>query len=122
MYKSDKKIIAVIFFDSIIILRFCKTKVTKEIFGMLMLIISMLIETKNNSTYLTEYLDEGIRLLLSILPKMSWHIKTFKEKNNKLMPLCVDNDKLLEKYKTIWTKLEDLKKKKCGIECFTSLL
>ena len=38
------------------------------------------------------------------------------------MPLCVDNDKLLEKYKTIWTKLEDLKKKKCGIECFTSLL
>ena len=28
------------------------------------------------------------------------------------MPLCVDNDKLLEKYKTIWTKLEDLKKKK----------
>ena len=63
--------IAVIFFDSIIILRFCKTKVTKEIFGMLMLIISMLIETKNNSTYLTEYLDEGIRLLLSILPKMS---------------------------------------------------
>ena len=77
---------------------------------MLMLIISMLIETKNNSTYLTGYLDEGIRLLLSISAKMSWYIKTFKEKNNKLMPLCVDNDKLLEKYKTIWTKLEDLKK------------
>ena len=36
-----------------------------------MLIISMLIETKNNSTYLTGYLDEGIRLLLSISAKMS---------------------------------------------------
>ena len=30
--------------------------------------------------------------------------------NNKLMSLCLDDDKLLEKYKTTWTKIEDLKK------------
>ena len=45
---------------------------------------------------------------------MSWYVKTFKDKgghknkNNKLMSLHIDNDKLLEKYKTIWTKVEDL--------------
>ena len=26
------------------------------------------------------------------------------------MSLCIDDEKLLEKYKTIWTKIEDLKK------------
>ena len=31
--------------------------------------------------------------------------------NNTLMSLRIGNDKLLEKYKTIWTKTEDLKKK-----------
>ena len=25
------------------------------------------------------------------------------------MSFCIDNEKLLEKYKTIWTKVEDLK-------------
>ena len=42
---------------------------------------------------------------------MSGYVKTFKvkDKNNKLMPLCIDDEKLLEKYKTIWTKIEDLK-------------
>ena len=34
--------------------------------------------------------------------------KTFKEKNNKLMCFCIDN-KLLEKYKTIYTNIRDLK-------------
>ena len=40
---------------------------------------------------------------------------TFKDKggdmnkNNKLMSLHIDDDKLLEKHKTIWTKIEDLK-------------
>ena len=32
-----------------------------------------------------------------------------KNKNNKLMPLRLDDDKLLEKYKIIWAKIEDLK-------------
>ena len=48
------------------------------------------------------------------LPKLSEYIKTFKDKggekkkNNKLLSLSTDNDKLLEKYKNIWTKIEDL--------------
>ena len=38
-------------------------------------------------------------------------VKTFKDKEgkNKLMPFRRDNEKLLEKYKAIWTKIEDLK-------------
>ena len=49
-----------------------------------------------------------------ILPKRSGYVKMFKvkdgdkDKNNRLMSLCVDDDKLLEKYKTIWTKIEGL--------------
>ena len=49
------------------------------------------------------YLDEVLRPLVLILPKMSAYIKTFKEENNKLMSLGIDDDKLLERYKTIWT-------------------
>ena len=57
------------------------------------------------------YLDNVKRPLVLKLPKMSEYIKTFKvkDKNNKLMSFCIGNDKLLEKYKTIWTKIEDLK-------------
>ena len=46
---------------------------------------------------------------------MSGYIKTFKvkdgdkDKNNKLIMLSIDDEKLLEKYKTIWNKIEDLK-------------
>ena len=42
---------------------------------------------------------------------MIGYIKTFKVKegDNKLMSYRVDNKKLLEKYKTIWTEIEDLK-------------
>ena len=32
------------------------------------------------------------------------------DKNNKLMSFGIDYKKLLEKYKAIWTKIEDLKK------------
>ena len=50
-----------------------------------------------------------------ILLKMSEYGNTFndkggdKNKNDKLMPLQIDDDKLFEKYKTIWTKIEYLK-------------
>ena len=46
---------------------------------------------------------------------MSGYVKTFKveDKINKLMSFRIDNEKLLEKYKTIWTKIEDSK----NIEC-----
>ena len=43
---------------------------------------------------------------------MSAYLKTFKDadksKYNKLMSFSIENDKLLKKYKTIWTKIEDL--------------
>ena len=50
------------------------------------------------------------------MPKMSGYVKTFKvkdgdkDKSNKLMSFHKDDEKLLEKYKTIWTKIENLKK------------
>ena len=48
------------------------------------------------------------------MPKMSGYVKTFKikekdkDKNNKLMSFRKDDGKILEKYKAIWTKIEDL--------------
>ena len=42
---------------------------------------------------------------------MRGSVKTFtvKERNNKLMSFQIDNEKLLGKYKAIWTTIEDLK-------------
>ena len=46
---------------------------------------------------------------------MSGHVKTFKvkqideDKNNIFMTFRTEDEKLLEKYKTIWTKVEELK-------------
>ena len=74
------------------------------------IIISKLVETKTNSKYLIGHLDKVITLLVLILPKLSGYVKTFKDKNNKLMFFRMDDDKLLVKYKTIWIKIEDLKK------------
>ena len=52
-----------------------------------------------------------IRPLVLIMPKMSGYVKTFKVKKggNKLMSFRVDDKKLLEKYKAIWTNIENLK-------------
>ena len=55
---------------------------------------------KKNRKFLIGYLDEVIKLLVLILPKMSGYTKTC---------LCIDDNKLLGKYKTIWSKIEDLK-------------
>ena len=47
---------------------------------------------------------------------MNGYVKAFKvkegdkDKNNKLMSFRKANKKLLEKFKAIWTKIEDLKK------------
>ena len=108
-------------------LRFGETKVTKQKFyaakklikiwdvNVDNIVISKLIETKTYSKYLIGYLNKVIRSLVLIMPKMSGYVKTFKvkngnkDKNNKLMSFCIDDDKLLEKYKAIWTKIEDLK-------------
>ena len=75
------------------------------------IVISKSVKTKTNSKYLIGYLDKTIIPLVLIMPKMNGYIKTFKVKEggNKLMPFCIDDEKLLEKYKAIWTKIEDLK-------------
>ena len=46
-----------------------------------------------------------MRPLVLIMPKMRGRKK---ERNNNLMSFCIDDEKLLEKYKAIWTKTEDL--------------
>ena len=56
------------------------------------------------------------------MPKMTRYVATFKAKdgdkdNNKLMSFRIDDGKLLEKHKAIWTKIEGLK----NIKCFISL-
>ena len=50
-----------------------------------------------------------------MMPKMIRYIITFKakdgrkDKNIKLMSFSINDEKLLKKYKVIWTKTEDLK-------------
>ena len=104
-------------------LRFGATKVTKEKFyaaktpikiwdvNIDNIVISKLVQTKTNSKYLIGYLDKDIRPLVLVIPKMTGYVKTFKVeyKNSKLMSFHIDDEKLLEKYKTNWTKIEDLK-------------
>ena len=78
------------------------------------IVISKLVGTNTNSKYLIRYLNKFIRLLVFVLPKMRGYVKTFEvknrhsNKNNKLMPFSIDDKKLLEKYKAIWSKIEDL--------------
>ena len=64
--------------------------------------------------------DKAIGPLVLIMPKMSGYVKIFKVKegDNKLISFRIDDEKLLEKYKATWTKIEDLKN---WIKCFTSL-
>ena len=79
------------------------------------IVISKLIQTKPNSKYLIEYLGKAARPLVLVIPKMSGYVKTFKvkdgdkDKNNKLMSFRIDDEKLVEKCKAIWTEIEDLK-------------
>ena len=58
------------------------------------------------------YLDKVIRSLVLILPKMNGYVKIKdgdENKSNNLMSFWKDNEMVLEKYKTICTKIEDLK-------------
>ena len=98
--------------DNIVISKLVKTKTnSKYLFGYLDKAISKLVKTKTNSKYLFGYLDKAIRPLVLILPKISGYVKTFKVKegNNKSMSFCIDDEKLLGRYKAIWTNIEDLK-------------
>ena len=60
---------------------------------------------------MTEYLDKVIRTIVLILPKMIRYVKTFKVKDNynKLMFFRINDEKLWEKYRTIWTQMEHIK-------------
>ena len=75
------------------------------------IVISKLVKTKTNSNYLIGCLEKDIRPLVLIMPKMSGYVKIFKvgDKNNKLLSFRIDNEKLLEKYKAVWTKIKDSK-------------
>ena len=91
------------FVHSKIMLRFGKTKVTKEDFHATKkpikvwdvnvdnIVISQLVKTKTNYKYLIGYLDKAIRPLVLVMFKISGHVKAFKikdenkDKNNKLM-------------------------------------
>ena len=80
------------------------------------IVISKSFESKTNSKYLIAIkFDKTIRSLVLIMPKMSGYNKTFKvkerdkDKSNKLMSFQIDDEKLLEKFQAIWTKIEDLK-------------
>ena len=87
-------------------LRFDKIKVAKEEFcsakksiniwdvDVNNIVISKLIEMKNNSKHFIGYLDEVIIPLVLILSKDKGGDKN---KNNRLMSLNIDDDKLLEK-------------------------
>ena len=63
-------------------------------------VVSKLIETKTNSKYLIGCLDKVVKPLVLIFPKMSGYVNNFKvkdgdkDKNNKLMSLHIDDDKL----------------------------
>ena len=47
--------------------------------------------------------------LLLILLKIIGYPNTFKDKNNRLISFCIDDNKLLAKYKITWIKIGDLK-------------
>ena len=73
---------------------------------------SKLIERKTKFKFLTGIkFNKAIRPLLLIMPKMNDCVNKFKveDKNNRLMSFHIDDEKLLEKYNSIWTKIEDLK-------------
>ena len=62
------------------------------------IVISKLIETKNNFKYLIGYLDEVIRPLGLVLPKTNGYIKTFKIRiiNYLYMLTMINNQKSIK--------------------------
>ena len=74
--------------------------------------ISKSIKTKTNYEYLIEIkFDKAIKPLDLIMPKISGYVKKIKveDKINKLVSFIIDDDMLLEKYKSICTKIENIR-------------
>ena len=67
------------------------------------LVIPKLFGIKTYSKYLVRYLDKIIRSLVLMLIKISEYVNSFKVKveNNKLMTFCINDERLLVKYKAI---------------------
>ena len=111
-------------------MRFEETKVTKEKFyaakktikvwdvNVDNIVILKLVKTKTNTKYFIGYSEKAIRPLDLILHKMSRYDQTFKLKMkvkikiNRLISFFIHDEKLLLKYKDVWTKIEDLKNTK----------
>ena len=98
--------------------KFCASKKPIKIWNVNVdnVVISKLVKTKTNSKYLIGLkFYKAIRPLVLIMLKMSGYVKTFKvkkgdrDKSNKLMSFHLDNEKLLQKCKAIWTIIENLK-------------
>ena len=75
--------------------------------------ISKLVKRETNAKHLTGYSDKDMRPLVLIIPKTNGYVKTLKveDKKCKLISFHINDEKILEKFKTICTK----------IECFISL-
>ena len=87
--------------------KFAKTETVKEKFYATKKPIKTLDVNVDNiiiSKLMTGYLDNDIRPLLLIMPKMSGYVKTLKVEDeiSKLMSFRIDDEKLLEKYNVIW--------------------
>ena len=96
---------------SIIIVRFGDKEIAKEEFyaakrsinikirdvNVGNIVISKLVKIKANSKYLIGYLDEAIRPLVLIMPKMGGYVMKLKVKegNKKLMSFSIGDEKLL---------------------------
>ena len=70
------------------------------------MVVSKLVETRNNSIFMIGYLDEVIKPLILSISQMYRYVKAIKGKsgNNKnyiLMSLHINDNNLLEKYKII---------------------
>ena len=113
-----------IFVHNVIILKQKKREIAKEKFyaakkpikiwdvNVNNIAISKSIKTKTNYEYLIEIkFDKAIKPLDLIMPKISGYVKKIKveDKINKLVSFIIDDDMLLEKYESIWTKIENIR-------------
>ena len=76
------------------------------------IVFSKLIEAKTTSKCLIGIkINKAISPLVLIMSALSGYVKRCKVKgeDNKLISFHIDHQKLLEKYKAIWSKIEDLK-------------
>ena len=100
------------FSDSTITLKFgALTHKTWDVDINSIVIFLKLVERK----LLIGFLDKVVRSFGQILLKMKGYFKTFKvrngnkDKSNKLMSMTIYDEKLLEKFKSIQTKIENFK-------------